>query len=318
MWIVFIGLLSAAIIGLVLWRRKRARTRLGPLPQQVSSEPFPESRFVEVDGVKIHFTQMGSGPDVVLLHGIGASVYVWRLLLPLLRTRVRVTAIDLPGFGKSSKDATRDYGLDMQSRTVSQTLNAIGITNAVLVGSSMGGAIALWMAKHEPHRFSRVIAIGPATDHRLVPAFAVSFGALAPLLWRALNRNSMRLILSRVVRRRELITDECVDRYLEPFRDSADSLKTFWAALSLLADKRLPNHLAGLQADVLVLYGEYDEMVPRRSIEKLLKAVPHAKFELHPHGGHHVMEDDPEWTAQHILSFIGIADHDEPKIQSNL
>lgn len=319
LWIVLIGLLFALILAYVSWRAIK-RPPLESIPASVPAQTsvcdlVPESRFVEVDGLSIHFTQAGSGPDLVLLHGIGASVYVWRFLFPLLQTRARVTAIDLPGFGKSTKDAKRDYGLDSQSELVAQSLEAIGITKATLVGSSMGGAIALWMAKRYPERFSRVVAIGPATDNRLVPALTDSLGSMTPLFWRALNRHSMRFILSRVVSRRDLVTDECIDRYLEPFREGADSLKTFWASLALLADKRLPDHLRGLKADVLVLYGERDHMVPRRSIERLLKTLPEATYKSHPEGGHHIMEDDPQWSAEHILSFIGVNDHHGPKIQ---
>lgn len=324
LWVSIIGLLIAALFALLAWPALRARKppqkdlQPGPAPEKPSVlEIVPKSCFVEVDGLKIHYTQAGSGPDIVLLHGIGASVYVWRFLFPLLQTHARVTAIDIPGFGKSTKDATRDHGLDSQSETLARTLTAIGISNATLVGSSMGGAIALWMAKRNPERFRRVVAIGPATDPRLVPIIADSAGSMAPVLWRFLNRHSMRLILSRVVRRSELITDECIDRYLEPFRDGAHSLQTFWSALALLSDKRLPDHLSGIEAEVLVLYGARDKIVPRASIDRLLKVLPQAKFEAHPDGGHHVMEDEPEWSAEHILSFVGIADRLEPKIQQS-
>lgn len=324
LWVSIIGILIAALLALVSWRVLQARKSPlkevlpPPLPEKPSVlELVPKSYFVEVDGLKIHYTQAGSGPDIVLLHGIGASVYVWRFLFPLLQTQARVTAIDLPGFGKSTKDATRDHGLDSQCERVARALTAIGISNATLVGSSMGGAIALWMAKRDPARFRRVVAIGPATDPRLVPVLADSAGSMASVLWRFLNRHSMRFILSRVVSRGELITDECIDHYLEPFRDGADSLKTFWAALALLSDKRLPDELSGLEAEVLVLYGECDKMVPRASIDRLLKILPQAKFESHPEGGHHVMEDEPEWSAEHILSFVGAFDRDEPKIQQS-
>ena len=139
------------------------------------AELIPESRFVEVDGAKLHFVQAGEGSDVVLLHGIGASVYIWRFVFPLLQSRHRVTAFDFAGFGKSSKDARRSYGLDAQAKLIAEALTALGIDKADLVGSSMGGAIALWMGKLWPARFANVIGLGPATDSSLVPTIAQHF-----------------------------------------------------------------------------------------------------------------------------------------------
>ena len=313
LWLLLIALgLCAAVAIFVLARRRRTEVEAPSASPAEVCPPPPTSRYIEIDGLKVHFTQAGQGPDIVLLHGIGASIYVWRFLFPLLQSKLRVTAIDLPGFGKSTKDAGRDYGLDSQSETVARAIGAIGITNATLVGSSMGGAIALWLAKRRPENFASVIAIAPATDRRLVPALADSMGSMTPVFWRALNRRSMRVILSRVLRRGELITDECVDAYLEPFREGADSLKTFWASLSLLKDKRLPEDFKGMSARVLILYGERDAMVPRASIDKLLTLLPSARFHAHSDGGHHVMEDEPVWTAEKIFSFVEIPTPNKP------
>lgn len=310
-WLSLTAVLFLIAFGFWAWRALRPVSSIASKEEGSALQiPLPESRYIEIDGVNVHFTQGGAGADVVLLHGIGASVYVWRFLFPLLQSKVRVTAIDLPGFGKSTKDAGRDYGLDSQSEIIAKALEVIGITNATLIGSSMGGAIALWLGKKYPERFAKVVAIGPATDNRLVPALADLFGPMAPFFRHALNRHSMRLILTRVLRRNELITKESVEAYLEPFRGNTDAIKAFWASLTLLSDKRLPDELVDIKIKVLVLYGERDFMVPRSSIDKLLQHLPQATFLSHPHGGHHVMEDEPLWSAERILAFIEDPDKD--------
>lgn len=282
--------------------RKR---RLEPAPIGTLSELIPESKFVEIASAKIHYVQAGCGNDLVLLHGIGASVFVWRFLFPLLQGRYRVTAIDLPGFGQSSKEASRDYGLDAQSRIVSDVLTAIGIERAVLVGSSMGGAISLWMSKLFPDRFEKVITLAPATDSRRLPTQLRHFAVLSPILRRALNRRLIKRLVGRVVTRQGLVTDAVVDAYMKPFfSDQGVGVRSFWAAMALLSDRRLPAGLKGLKAKTLVIYGARDLLVTRRGINRLMRVLPGAKLVIHEEGGHHIMEDEPAWTAKQIEAFL--------------
>lgn len=296
-----IAVASASAVAVFVYRKKR----LEPAPIETLSELIPESKFIEVGGAKIHYVQAGKGCDLVLLHGIGASVFVWRFLFPLLQGRYRVTAIDLPGFGQSSKEASRDYGLDAQSRVVSDALTAIGIERAVLVGSSMGGAISLWMSKLFPDRFETVVTLAPATDSRRLPTQLRHFAVLSPILRRALNRRLIKRLVGRVVTRQGLVTDAVVDAYMKPFfSDQGVGVRSFWAAMALLSDRRLPAGLKGLKAKILVIYGARDLLVTRRGIDRLIRILPGAKLAIHEEGGHHIMEDEPAWTAKQIEAFL--------------
>lgn len=265
---------------------------------------IPDSCFLQLDGIDIHYVQAGQGSDIVLIHGIGASVFVWRFLFPLLQTHHRVTALDLPGFGKSSKHAKRDYGLDAQTETVVRALEQLGIQKALVVGSSMGGTISLWLAKKYPDRFAKIAVLAPATDSSLIPAQVKHFATAAPLMRKALNRKTMKLILSQIIHRKEVITDDVIDSYLSPFRDGSDGIRAFWAAMSLLTDPRLPHDLHKVSSRVLVIHGERDLMVTRRSIGKLMALLPNASLLTHPDGAHHIMEDEPAWTARALILFL--------------
>ena len=304
-WVIALIALLIVVLPAILFTvffRKAAKT-VDKAAQKLRAL-IPDSAYVEVDGTKIHYVQAGKGEDIVLIHGIGASVYMWRFIFPFLETKYRVTAIDLPGFGKSSKEAKRDYGLDAQTEIVVRALEKIGIKEASLIGSSMGGAVSLWLAKLYPERFKKLAVLAPATDSRLVPLPIYHFATAAPFFRKAVNRRTMKLILGRVLARRDLITDEVVDSYLEPFKDKGESVRAFWSAMTLLSDKRLPSQIQGIAAKVLVIYGEKDLMVPRRSIQKLMKQLEDAKLVTHPDGGHHIQEDEPEWTAQVLIDYF--------------
>ncbi|RYZ76885.1 MAG: alpha/beta hydrolase [Proteobacteria bacterium] len=277
-------------------------------PPATIAELIPDSKYIEVDGAKLHYVQAGDGSDIVLLHGIGASVYIWRFLFPLLQVRHRVTAFDFAGFGKSSKDANRSYGLDAQSELIANALTKMGIDNANIVGSSMGGAIGFWMGKRWPERFPHIIGLGPATDSSLVPTIAQHFAIAAPLFRYTVNKRSIKFVLGYVVSNRKLITDTVVERYLEPFADKGQGLRAFVAATSVLSDRRLPTALADSKARMLIVWGAKDHLVPRRSMTKLRKVLPETQFIEHETGGHHIMEDEPVYTAEQIESFFAGSD----------
>lgn len=307
-----IGFLAAAgltfffIRWAVRWFLRRRQRKLAVSAELAKLEAFlPDSCFIEVEGVRLHYVQAGRGRDIVLLHGIGASVFIWRYLFPLLQIRYRVTALDLAGFGQSAKSPDRDYGLDAQTDLVAKALERLEIRSPLLIGSSMGGAITLWLAKTFPNRFPKAIVLSPATDSSIIPTQVRHLATAAPYLKKVLNRRTMRLILERVLSRRDLITDEVIDAYLTPFRDEeGHAIRAFWSATSLLSDRRLPRDLHDIQGEVLIVYGERDFMVSRRSMHRLLKIIPHSRLVTHPQGGHHIMEDEPSWVASVITEFL--------------
>jgi pimeloyl-ACP methyl ester carboxylesterase len=318
LWMVGFAAVFALVVAAAIVRRRSIRAR-GTLPPKSSSstpetttesllldELIPDSRFVTANGANIHYVQAGDplGGDIVLLHGIGASVFIWRFLFPILQARHRVTAFDFAGFGKSSKDVRAGYGLDAQAESIAAALTELGITKAMLVGSSMGGAIALWMARRWPERFDPVVALGPATDSSRVPGIAQHFAATAPFFRHTVNRRTIKIILGYIISNKALITDAVIDRYLEPFRDRGESLRAFVAATAILSDRRLPRGLQGLTSRTLIVAGANDNLVTSGSLSKLQRVLPDASFIDHPTGGHHIMEDEPVWLARKLELFL--------------
>jgi pimeloyl-ACP methyl ester carboxylesterase len=297
-------LLAALLILLLRWLRAGAPSSFSPL--KIWGDSPPEFKNLKLPGSddSVHYLQAGAGPDLVLLHGLGASLIIWRSVLPILARRFRVTAFDLPGFGQSSKDRLGDYGLDAQAKRLLVAMDELQIHQAFLVGSSMGGAIALWLSKTHPERFKAVAALAPATDPNLVLPQLRLLRPTLPFMQYAMNRHLTSLILRRVLSRRELITPELAHAYFEPYRSDRNTVRTFWRALELLRDSRLPNELANISVPILILYGKKDRMVPWRSIQHLHDVLPNATFKTHATAGHHMMEDEPEWTAEEILQFF--------------
>lgn len=121
----------------------------------------------EVDGLTLHYVAAGHGPAVLLVHGLGGFGESWRGTIETLATRATVFAVDLPGFGRSTKPRTT-YRLGYFARALHAFLDGLGIGQASLVGHSLGGAVAVTYALTHPSRVERLALVAG-----LVPGFSV-------------------------------------------------------------------------------------------------------------------------------------------------
>src|SRR4051795_12171844 len=117
---------------------------------------------VLVGKLKLSTLTMGEGPDMLLLHGLGATKSSFFDTAAALSKRYTVHAIDLPGFGGSSKPATAPYGAPYAAKAVIGTMDALGIERAHLVGNSMGGRVALEVGLERPDRVGGLALLCPA------------------------------------------------------------------------------------------------------------------------------------------------------------
>ena len=113
-------------------------------------------------GLRIHYTQAGEGPDLVLIHGLTGNLAVWHLqIVPRLWDHFRVTTYDLRGHGYSGVPAT-GYDADQMAQDLFELLDALEIERAAVAGHSYGADIALYAANRHPERIEQIIAIEAA------------------------------------------------------------------------------------------------------------------------------------------------------------
>ncbi len=112
-----------------------------------------------VNGLNIHYYQVGEGPDLVLLHGLTGNLAVWHFtLVPRLRDEYRITTYDLRGHGRSDMPAT-GYSTDYLAADLLALMDHLEIEKAHLVGHSLGADIALHLAMLHPERVDKIVAI---------------------------------------------------------------------------------------------------------------------------------------------------------------
>ncbi len=241
--------------------------------------------------------------NLVFIHSIGSSIYSWRYQIPACQKNYRLIAFDLLGFGKSSKPLEQKYDLDAQADRIITILDRLKVEKCNLIGCSLGGALSLWLASQHKNRFASVVAIAPAATTNLVPPLPFKHQKLSSFANTLSSRTLIRLALMNGYSYRKNITPDVIDHYFSPFSERT-AMSCFLRTVEAIKDPRIFLNLKNISQPVLLLWGTKDKVVRKNNIKQIADELKNSQFVSHPTGGHHLMEDEPEWINQKILSFI--------------
>ncbi len=123
----------------------------------------PPSQFIDIAGLRLHLRDTGprEAPAILLLHGFASSLHAWEGWAPALEARHRVIRFDLPGFGLTGADPTGDYSDARAHALIMALMDRLGLRQADVVGSSMGGRIAWTFAAAQPARVRKLVLMAP-------------------------------------------------------------------------------------------------------------------------------------------------------------
>ncbi len=251
---------------------------------------------------------MGRGPAVVLIHGQGGSWRWWLRTLPALAAHSRVVAVDLPGFGESDRIGTEDV-FGEHVATVVGLLDHLGLSEAVLVGHSMGGLVSLRAACDHPDRVSGLLLTnaGGAALSALRLRFIVTglrvFNTVFAVPWVAgavARRGWLRsaLFAAAVHDRRTLST--ALAMQIVPGMASPGYVESLEAA-ARAASQVTPE---AVTCASLVVWGERDRILPVSLGRSLAQTIPDARFVGLADVGHCAMIEAPERFSRLVGDFL--------------
>ena len=285
----------------------------------------PNSRFVDVplagDTLTVHYEEAGDGrPALLLLHGFAASTFSWREVLPSLAQWGRTVAFDRPAFGLTERPlpetwqgnwtTQNPYTLNAQVDLTLGVMDQLGIGEAVLVGNSAGGTVAMLAALAHPERVKALVLLDPSVYG--------GGGGQSPIVRWLINTPQMRRLgplLARQIERWGLdfarsawhdptrITDEILQGYQKPLQ-AADWDRALWELAAAGRPSGLPARLAELQLPVLVITGDNDRIVPTQQSVKLAAELPNATLVVVPACGHVPQEECPQAVLDAIQAFL--------------
>jgi haloalkane dehalogenase len=270
-----------------------------------------EPRYVDVDGLRLHYVDEGSGRPVVCFHGEPTWAYLYRKVArPLLEAGERVVAVDMPGFGRSDKPTDRRwYTYDRHSEHVSQVLDGLDLRDATVVVQDWGGAIGLRWAVENADRVERLVVMNTGLF-----TGRVSKGFMA---WRDFAERNPDLPIGFIVDGGSTseLSDEVKAAYEAPF--PTPESKAGAAAFPLLvptsdddpgADvmRAVSDELSRWDKPALVLFSDSDPVFPYpRSGQVFCDLIPGASEQVRVEGAAHFLQEDRgEEIGERVLALL--------------
>jgi pimeloyl-ACP methyl ester carboxylesterase len=281
----------------------------------VPSEDPLELRELTLHGHRLAYRQAGSGPVVVLIHGITSDSRTWRRVLPYLARRFTVIAPDLIGHGGSDKPKG-DYSLGAHASTVRDLLVALGHDRASFVGHSLGGGIAMQLSYQFPERCERLVLVdsgglGRGVSMLLRAATLPGSELVLPLLAASRLLDAGRLaggLLGRLGLRAGTDIEE-IARGHATLAD-AGARAAFVQTLRSVVDPGGQRVNAGNrlylaeQLPLLLIWGQHDSLIPLTHAHETHELLPASRLEVFADSGHFPQLDEPERFIDVLGAFI--------------
>ena len=275
-----------------------------------STQPPFESRFSTVDGLKIHYHDVGQGEVVILLHGggpgaTGISNYA-RNVEALAKTH-RVIVVDFPGYGESDNQPIPGGLFSTMGASIVGLMDAIGIEKASFVGNSLGGGAALHIALEHPTRVAKLVLMG--TGGSLAPFSPTPTEGLGRMLQfyagEGPSREKLRRVIELLVYDPAQISDELLDiRYTAATQPKVVANPPLKGRGGQAIDDLWRQPLYTIQAPTLIVWGRDDRVVPMDSAFLLLKVIPNAQLHIFPKCGHWAQWEKADEFNELVLSFL--------------
>lgn len=263
---------------------------------------------------------MGAGPDVMLLHGLGGTKSsFFDTAAALSRNGYRVHAIDLPGFGGSSKPATAPYSARWFAETVIGTMDELEIDRAHVVGNSMGGRVALEVGMRAPDRVKGLGLLCPAVAfikrgyHPIVRLARPELGLLPHRFTRGMVASQFWSMFHDPDAVDPAVADVAVDEFQRIYASAGARYAFLCAARNIYLDKPYGKdgfypRLSELEAPSLFVWGSHDPLIPAAFNRHVAKWLPSAEQIVLDGCGHVPQVERPEQTNGLLLRFLSRCD----------
>lgn len=280
-------------------------------PNELDPQAPAAAESVQVEGLTVQFQSRGTGPVLVLVHGLLGYSFSWRFALPILAQERRVIALDMPGTGFSDCSPTLDCSLQSAARRLLRFLDALAIGSCDLVGSSYGGSTALMAAALAPSRIRSLVLISPANPWSSIGRKRLALLQLGPVarVFPTCARK-FRFLHSLSVRRMYgnpwSVSRETLQGYSLPLArpgvfEHATRIARRWGTDMQELEGALPQ-ASGIPS--LILWGTRDRLVARESAKVLAGNFRVARTTFIDGAGHLPYEENPQEFSRLVLEFL--------------
>ena len=304
-WKLWLGLLAAAVLWLVylLWAHR-------DIPAAVLEARYarPNSQFIEIDGVRVHYIDEGAGPVVVLLHANFSNLLDWDPWAAALRDRYRVVRFDMTSHGLTGPDPTGDYTLARTLALLERVIDRLQLERVTLAGTSLGGTLAIHYATTHPERVERLILLSPGSLEGKERRASGGVPRVGYVLKYIMPRALPRFMLSSGYGDPAVLPEPLVDRWYDMWRREGQR-EAQLDRLSQYQAGDIEGRVRSLRLPVLLLWGELNttaKFSQAATFRQLLADTPSLTFIPYPGLGHMALQEDGTRLARDVRAWLDV------------
>lgn len=270
-----------------------------------------ESKTTDVDGLTIHYTEAGEGAPVLLLHGWPTSSFLWRNVAPEIAKTNRVIAMDMPGYGGSSKPLDASYSFRFYDKVFDGFFENLGIEECSLAVHDIGGPLGIHWVCENPERVTKLALLNTLIFPELSWAVILFGAALKTPGARAwlTSPAGIRFAIHFGVADKSRLAPDTIEGTQAPFPDWPSRLGLIKAGTGLHPGglKKIAGTLLTLKMPLRIIYGEKDKILPdvAKTMARVKEAMPEAEVTPLPDCGHFIQEERPAEIGQMLSEFFG-------------
>ena len=301
------------LLSLTLFGCTALGTQTVPYDQLSKKYTNSSSRYMDVNGLTIHYRDEGQGPPLLLLHGVASSLHTWDDWTAQLKGSYRVIRMDLPGFGLTGPDAnpdsvTADYA-DYMVNIIDRFTQQLGLDRFFMAGSSLGGYYAWNYAHTHPQKLYKLALVGATGYAQDMPSW-LGFASFPGIHW--ITPHMMpKFMVNQTVKSAyadsDFPTDEVKQRYfdLTQRRGNRQSyIKHFRQLREMSSDDSLGEKVKEIQVPTLLMWGEDDSWIPLDVMRLFHRDLPYSEYLTYEGIGHLPMEELAVQSARDVNNFF--------------
>ena len=282
------------------------------IPVEILKEKYANefSKFVEIDGMQVHYRVEGKGIPIVLIHGTGASLHTWDDWTLKLKENYQVIRMDLPAFGLTGPNKSGDYSIKQYTQFLEEFVVKMKLDSMFLAGNSLGGNIAWNYASKNPEKVQKLILVDASGLPTNKPQPWIFKMAKTPVLSKLFlyitPRNIIEDNLKQVYEDDTKISDALITR----FHDMAlreGNRKAFVDRAKIdftTSEASKKEQLQNIQTPTLLIWGAKDTWIPLDNGKRMDALLPNSKLVVLQNSGHVPMEENPKESFKVLNDFL--------------
>ncbi len=267
-----------------------------------------ESKYVTVEGVRLHYQETGQGYPVICIHGAGPGASAesnFKRNVAAFAEKFRVVLYDMPQYGKSAKVVLKEPRLKFNARILIGFMSELGLDRAHIVGNSMGGQVGMKLGLDYPERLSRIVIIGSTPIVPIFAPFPVEGIKLIARYYKGAgpSREKLRDLLQTILYDPSFLTD---DVFEERYQASIDpeTVELFGKLQGEMPRENLGPDLPRLKAKFLAIWGMDDRFGALDVGLQLTRMIPDARMHIFTKCGHWAQVEHAAEFNRIVLDFL--------------